>query len=50
MTERSTDTAATKATTKFPNNQWVEYSESLEDSLLEAKEYEAAITSRAEAE
>ena len=50
MAELSTYTAATKATTKSPTNQWVEYSNSLEDSLLEAKEYAAAITSRAEAD
>ena len=50
MTERSTDTAATKVTTKSPTNQWVEYSDSLEDSLLESKEYAAAITLRAEAD
>ena len=49
-TERSTDTAATKATKQSPTNQWVEYSDSLKDSLLEAKEYAAAITSRAEAD
>ena len=36
-TECSVDTAATKATTKSPTNQWVEYSNSLEESLLEAK-------------
>ena len=30
MAERSTDTEATKATTKYPTNQWVEYSNSLE--------------------
>ena len=36
-TEHSADTAATKATTKSPTNQWVEYSNSLEDSLLKAK-------------
>ena len=46
--ERSADTPATKATTKSPTNQWVEYSDSLEDSLLEAKEYAAAITSKAD--
>ena len=50
MAERSTDTSATKATTKSPTNQWVEYSNSLEDSLLKAKEYAAAITSKAEAD
>ena len=50
ITERSTYTAATKATKKSPTNQWVEYSNSLEDSLLEFKEYAAAITSRAEAD
>ena len=49
-TERIADTAATKATKKSPTNQWVEYSNSLEDSLLEAKEYAAPITSRAEAD
>ena len=32
-TERSTYTAATKATTKSPTSQWVEYSDSLEESL-----------------
>ena len=48
MAERSTDKASTKATTKIPTNQWVEYSDSLEESLPEAKEYAAAITSRAE--
>ena len=50
MAERSSDTAATKATTKSPTNKWVEYSDSLEESLLGAKEYAAAITPRAEAE
>ena len=49
-TERSVYTAATKATKKSPTNQWVEYSNSLEDSLLEAKEYAIVITSRAEAD
>ena len=49
MSERSTDTAATKATTKYPTNQLVDYSDILEDSLLEAKEYAAAITSKSEA-
>ena len=44
MAERSTGTAATKATTKSPTNQWAEYSNRMEDSLLEAKEYAAAIT------
>ena len=48
--ERSADTPATKATTKLPTNQWVEYSNSLEDSLLEAEYYADAITSRADAE
>ena len=33
-TEPSADTAATKATAKPPTNQWVEYSDILEDSLL----------------
>ena len=50
MDERRTDTTATKATTKSPTNQWVEYSDSLEDSLLKANEYASAITSRAEAD
>ena len=50
MAERSMDTASTKATTKSPTNQWVEYSDSLEDSLLKAKKYAAAITSREEAD
>ena len=50
MTECSTDTGATKATTKSPTNQLVEYSDSLEDSIIEAKEYAAAITLRAEAD
>ena len=36
-TEFSADTAATKSTTKLPTNQWVEYSNSLEYSLLKAK-------------
>ena len=36
-TERSVYTAATKATTKSPTNKWVEYSDSLKDSFLEAK-------------
>ena len=49
MAERSTDTAATKATTNSPTNESVEYINSLEDYLLEAKEYAAAITSKAEA-
>ena len=48
--ERSVYTPATKSTTKSPTNKWVEYINSLEDSLLEAKEYAAAITSKAEAE
>ena len=48
MTECCMDTVATKATTKSPTNKWAEYSASLEDSLLEAKEYVAAIISRAE--
>ena len=47
--ECSSDTPSTKATKKSPTNQWVEYSDSLEYSLLEAKEYAAAITSKAEA-
>ena len=38
MAERSTGTAATNATTKTPTNQWVEYSDSLEDSLLKAND------------
>ena len=50
MAESSTDTEATKSKTKSPTNKWVKYSDSLEHSLLEAKEYAAAITSRAEAE
>ena len=50
MEERRTETADTKATTKSPTNQWVEYSDSLEESLLEASEYAAAITSKAEAD
>ena len=50
MAERSIDTSATKATAKSPTNQWVEYSDSLEDSLLEAKEYAVAITSKTEAD
>ena len=50
MSERSTDTAATKATTKSPTNKWVEYSNSLEDSLLRAKEYTSAITPKAESD
>ena len=37
MADRSTGTAATRETTKCPTNQWVEYSDSLEDSLLESK-------------
>ena len=50
MTEHSTGTAATKATTKSPTNQWAEYSDRMEDSLLEAKEYAAAITQKSEAD
>ena len=50
MAERITDTASTKATIKSPTNQWVEYSDSLEDFLLEAKEFTATTTSRAEAD
>ena len=50
MDERSTDIAVTKVTTKFPTNQQVEYSDSLEESLLKANEYAATITSRAEAD
>ena len=50
MAERSTDTAATKVKTKSTTNQWVEYSNSLEDSLLEAKEYADAITLEVEAD
>ena len=46
MADCSTGTAATRATTKLPTNQWVEYSDSLEDSILKAKEYAAAITSK----
>jgi hypothetical protein len=37
-------------TLKSPTNEWVEYSDGLEDSLTEAKEYAAAITSKMEAE
>ena len=48
VAERITDTAAIKVTTKYPTNQWVEYSNGLEESLLEAKEYAAAITSKVE--
>ena len=48
--ECSADTLATKATTKSSTNQCVEYSDSLEDSLLKAKEYAAAISSKAEAD
>ena len=50
MDERSTDTAATKATTKSFTNQWVEYIDSLKDSILESKEYAATITSRTDAD
>ena len=50
MAESRTDTEATKSKTKSPTNKWVEYSDSLEDSLLESKEYVAAITSIAEAD
>ena len=48
--ERSADTPSPKVTKKSPTNQWVEYSDSLEDSLLKAKEYAATITSRVEAD
>ena len=37
-------------TLKSPINEWVEYSDGLEDSLTEAKEYAAAITNKLEAE
>ena len=50
MDNRIMGTAATRATTKSSTNQWVEYSNSLEESLLEAKEYAATITSKAEAD
>ena len=49
-TEHSADTADTKATKKLPTNQWVENRDSLEDSLPEAKEYAAAISSKSEAD
>ena len=50
MTELITDISAAKATTKSPTNKWVEYSDSLEYFLLEAKEFTATSTSRAEAD
>ena len=46
---RTTTTTSTRTGLKAPpSNEWEEYTESIEDSLVEAKEYAAAITSRAE--
>ena len=50
VAEHSMYTSSTKATTKSPTNQWVEYSDSLEESLLKAKEYAATITSKSKAD
>jgi hypothetical protein len=47
--DRSTSTRGSR-NLKSPTHEWVEYSDSLEDSLVEAKEYAAAITTKAETE
>ena len=49
ISERTASTTASRSTlpsTTEPPNEWVQYTDSLEDSLVEAKEYAAAISSK----